>query len=217
MFPTTEAELEEFLSRPTELSRRAMQNLQGDLLVLGVGGKMGASLLRLARRSADAVGRSEQKIIGASRFSTPGLREELQREGIETVSLDLLCEGDRARLPNLPNVLFMFGHKFGASGLPGVYWAMNTYLPGLLAEQFKRSRIVAFSSGNVYPFTALDKPSPIETSPCSPVGEYAMTAWGRERMLEYISARETPPPRSATASRLTEVSLAQRFSLNIES
>ncbi|MGE0605761.1 MAG: NAD-dependent epimerase/dehydratase family protein [Pirellulales bacterium] len=193
MFPTTEAELEELLSRPTELSLRAMQEMQGDLLVLGVGGKMGASLLRLARRSADEAGRPRQKIIGASRFSKSGLREELQRERIETVPLDFLNEQDRHRLPDAPNVLFMFGHKFGANGLPGIYWAMNTYLPGLLAEQFRQSRIVAFSSGNVYPFTPVDQPPPAEDSACSPVGEYAITAWGRERMLEFVSARHGTP------------------------
>lgn len=185
----SDQELDERLSRPTELSRRAAAEWRGDLLVLGAGGKMGADLCRLARRSADAVGRRDLKVIAVSRFSTPGVEAALHSDGIETIACDLLDEPSRRRLPDVPDVLFMLGHKFSASGPPGVYWAMNTYLPGLLAEQFHRSRLVAFSSGNVYPFTPLDQPPPTEDTPCAPVGEYAITAWGRERMLEYVSAR----------------------------
>ncbi len=185
----TEAQLEERLSRPTPGSIRAMGNLEGDLLILGIGGKMGPSLARLARRSADEAGRRDLRVIGAARFSSSGLAEELQQAGIETVAGDLLDEDARRSLPDAPCVVFMLGYKFSSQSLPGMHWAMNTYVPGLLAEQYRRSKIVCFSSGNVYPFTSIDQPQPTEKTPCSPIGEYAISAWGRERMIEFMSAR----------------------------
>ena len=188
-----ESELEALLSRPTPGSTRAMHDMQGDLLILGVGGKMGPSLARLARRSADAAGRSDLRVIGVARFSTPQLRDELQSAGIETLAGDLLDEAFRRTLPDSPNVLFMLGHKFSSLDKPGLYWAMNTYLPGLLAEQYRHARIVCFSSGNVYPYTGIDEPQPTEATPCGPVGEYAITTWGRERMLQYVSGRYGTP------------------------
>jgi hypothetical protein len=190
---TTEAQLEERLSRPTEVSLRGMAEMQGDLLILGAGGKMGPSLARLARRSADAAGRQELRIIAVARFSSAGLEAELQAERIDTIRCDLLDEASRPTLPQCPNVLFMMGHKFSQRDLPGTYFAMNTWLPGTLAGQFRHSRIVCFSSGNVYPFVPVDGPAPTEHAPCGPVGEYAITTWGRERMLEYASARWGTP------------------------
>lgn len=190
----TEAQLEDVLARPSEETCQAMRALEGDLLVLGAGGKMGPSLLRLARRSADAAGLTAQRVIAVSRFSQPALRETLQDEGIETLALDLLDPQARGQLPAAPNVLLMLGHKFGGTqSRPGIYWAMNTWLPGVLAEQFRGARIVCFSSGNVYPFTPVGGPPPTEEVVPAPVGEYALTVWGRERMLQWISARyETP-------------------------
>jgi nucleoside-diphosphate-sugar epimerase len=190
---SNEEELEELLSRPTLGATDAVRALPGDLLILGVGGKMGPSLARLAKRSALAAGRDDLRIIGAARFSQPGLRDELQAAGIETLAGDLLDESFRRTLPQTPCVLFMLGHKFSAHDQPGLFWAMNTYLPGLLAEQFRESRIVCFSSGNVYPFTSIDQPQPTEETPCGPVGEYAMSTWGRERMLQYVSGRYGTP------------------------
>jgi nucleoside-diphosphate-sugar epimerase len=190
---TTVEQLEEFLSRPTPLSIDAMRQMQGDLIILGIGGKMGPSLARLARRSADEAGNTAQRIIGVSRFSNPALREELHHHVIETIAGDLLDEPFRRSLPRVPNVLSMLGHKFSQQDLPGIHWAMNTYLAGLVAEQFSGSRIVAFSTGNVYPLTSIDDPAPTEATPCAPVGEYAMTAVGRERMYEYGSARHGSP------------------------
>jgi hypothetical protein len=214
---TTEKQLDERLSRPTPATIDAMRRLEGDLLVLGAGGKMGPSLVRLARRSADEAGRRDLGVIAVSRFSSAGLADELRRDGIETIACDLLDENERRVLPASPNVLFMLGHKFsgdsGDSGDSGRlaprdessrgarcapsgaerYWAMNVYLPGLLAEQYRRSRIVAFSSGNIYPFTKVDQPPPSEGSPLGPIGEYATTVLGRERVLQYVSlARGTP-------------------------
>lgn len=191
--PVTEAEVEERLSRPTPGSIQAMHNLDGDLLVLGVGGKMGPSLAQLARRSADAAGRNRLRVIGVSRFSSGGLRDELEAAGVETVACDLLDEASRRELPQVPNVLFMMGHKFSASDGPSMYWAMNTYLPGIMAEQYRTARIVCFGTGNVYPFTPVSEPQPTEQTHCSPLGEYAITALGRERMLEYVSRRYGTP------------------------
>jgi nucleoside-diphosphate-sugar epimerase len=188
-----EAELEERLSRPTPGSVRAMRELSGDLLILGASGKMGPSLAIMARRSAQAAGRGTMRIIGVARYSTPGSREQLEAAGVEAISCDLLDEDARRKLPDCPNVLMMLGYKFSKDALPGLHWAMNTYLPGLLAEQYRRSRIVCFSSGNVYPFTPFEAPQPTERTPCGPVGEYAMTAFGRERMLQYASARHGTP------------------------
>jgi nucleoside-diphosphate-sugar epimerase len=190
---TTGTALEERLSRPTPLSVAALEKLDGDLLVLGMGGKMGPSLVRLARRSADAAGQRDRRVIGVSRFSAAGLRDDLEREGIQTIACDLLDEASRQSLPDAPNVLFMLGHKFSHGDGPSQYWAVNTWLPGVLAERYRNSRIVCFSTGNVYPFTRNDEPAPTEETPTNPIGEYAITALGRERMVEYVSRRYGTP------------------------
>ncbi len=188
-----EPALEEILSRPTPLALRAARELSGDLLVLGMGGKMGPSLVRLARRSLDEAGRSDVRVIGVSRFSTGGLREELEHERIETIACELLDPAARAKLPQSPNVLFMLGHKFNAGEGPERYWAVNVLLPALLAEQFQQSKIVCFSTGNVYPFTTEHEPMPTEETPTAPIGEYAVTALGRERMIQWASKQHGTP------------------------
>ena len=126
-----------------------MTRLEGDLIVLGVAGKMGPSLARMARRASDLAG-SRRRIIGVARFSSAGLEPELQRHGIETIRCDLLDEEAVRRLPDAPNVLYLAGMKFGATGQESLTWAMNTHLPALVCRKFARSRIVAFSTGNVY-------------------------------------------------------------------
>lgn len=189
----TESQLEERLSRPTTLSLRSARELSGDLLVLGMGGKMGPSLVRLARRSLDETGRKGVRVIGVSRFSSGGLQEELNRDGIETIACDLLDPAAREKLPPAPNVLFMLGHKFSAGEGPERYWAVNVLLPALLAEQFQNSKIVCFSTGNVYPFTTASEPLPTEATPTAPIGEYAVTALGRERMIQWASLQHGTP------------------------
>jgi len=161
--------------------------------VLGAGGKMGPSMVRLARRSADEAGRKDLRVIAVSRFSSPGLQDSLERDGVETLACDLLDETARRALPQAANVLFMFGHKFSASEGPQRHWAMNVYLPGLLGEQYRQSRIVCFSSGNIYPFTSPGEPPPKEDAPCEPLGEYATTVLGRERVMQYVSLRYGTP------------------------
>jgi nucleoside-diphosphate-sugar epimerase len=182
----TEPELEELLSRPDDETAAAMASLEGDLLILGAGGKMGPSLARLAHRSCERAG-IRKRIVAVARFTNSSLAAELSAAGIETITCDLLDREALARLPHIPNVIFMAARKFGTSGEAHLTWAMNTYLPGLVAERYRDSRIVAFSTGNVYPLRS--EGGATETTPVDPVGEYAQSALGRERMFEYASAR----------------------------
>jgi len=183
-----EAELEERLSRPTGQDTAAMAALEGDLLILGAGGKMGPSLAKLARRAAHAAA-THKRIIAVARFSDPNTAAELRASGIETIASDLLEPGALAQLPDAPNVIFMAARKFGTSGSEYLTWAMNTFLPGLVAERYRSSRIVAFSSGNVYGLEPLSSNGCSEASPVAPAGEYAQSVLGRERMFEYGSNR----------------------------
>jgi hypothetical protein len=184
----TVADLEDHLSRPCDADASAMAALHGDLLILGVGGKMGPSLARLARRAAD-VAKTQQRIVAVARFTNQDLPAELSALGIETIACDLLEPGALIRLPEIPNVIFMAARKFGSSGAEHLTWAMNTYLPALVAERYRNSRIVAFSTGNVYPLRSVSQGGAIESTPVGPIGEYAQSALGRERMFEYASMR----------------------------
>ena len=188
----TESELEELLSRPDEETCSAMSALAGDLLILGAGGKMGPSLARLARRAADQSG-TKKRVIAVARFTNDRLRSEFAEQGIESIACDLLDAGALDALPDVPNVIFMAARKFGTDGNEHLTWAMNTYLPGLVAERYRNSRIVAFSTGNVYPLRTLSEGGATETTPVCPVGEYAQSALGRERMFEYGSSRWGTP------------------------
>ncbi len=181
-------ELEDHLSRPTGVDAAAMSALNGDLLILGVGGKMGPSLARLARRAAALAG-AHVRIVAVARFSNASLPAELKAQGIETISCDLLEPGALSRLPEIPNVIFMAARKFETSGAEHMTWAMNTFLPGLVAERYRTSRIVAFSTGNVYPLRSVAEGGAVESTPVGPVGEYAQSALGRERMFENGSQR----------------------------
>lgn len=188
----TEQELEERLSRPSEADRAFLRELEGDLLILGVGGKMGPSLARRARRAADEAG-VRKRIIGVARFSNAAVRQQLEAAGIETISADMLEEDQLGALPEVENVIYMAARKFGTTGKEYLTWAMNTYLPARVAERFRNSRIVAFSSGNVYPLVPIAHGGPAESHPPDPVGEYAQSVLGRERMFEYFSCRYGTP------------------------
>ncbi|MGQ0703383.1 MAG: NAD-dependent epimerase/dehydratase family protein [Gemmatimonadales bacterium] len=189
---TDEAALEELLSRPAAAVVPAMRELDGDLLVLGAGGKMGPSLARMAKRAWEAAGVT-RRVIAVARFSDAAIRTSLENVGVETIRCDLLDRAQVARLPDAPNVVFMAGQKFGTTGEEGRTWAVNTYLPGIVAERFARSRIVAFSTGNVYPLWPAESEGPSETDATGPIGEYAQSALGRERVLEYFSRRNDTP------------------------
>ena len=187
-----EMELEERLSRPSDADAAALAALDGDLMILGVGGKMGPSLARLARRAADKAG-SKKRVIAVARFSNPSLPSELAANRIETISCDLLESEKLAQLPDVPNVIYMAARKFGTAGAEHLTWAMNTYLPGLVAARYRSARIVAFSTGNVYPLRPITEGGATEATPVAPVGEYAQSALGRERMFEYGSAKWGTP------------------------
>lgn len=187
-----ESELEELLSRPDDKTSSAMAAMDGDLLILGAGGKMGPSLARLARRAIVHAGIKKQ-VFAVARFTNDHLPSELAAQGIETIACDLLDRSSLDKLPDIPNVIFMAARKFGTSGEEHLTWAMNTYLPGLVAERYRNARIVAFSTGNVYPLCALAEGGALETTPVGPVGEYAQSALGRERMFEYGSMRWGTP------------------------
>lgn len=183
-----EQDLEERLSRPAEEDVAAMAALEGDLLILGAGGKMGPSLAKLARRAAETAG-TRKHIIAVARFSDSHVAAELRASGIEPLACDLLEPGALAQLPDAPNVVFMAARKFGTSGSEYLTWALNTYLPGLVVERYRSSRIVAFSSGNVYGLEPVSGAGSTESSPLAPQGEYAQSVLGRERMFEYGSSR----------------------------
>jgi nucleoside-diphosphate-sugar epimerase len=188
----TVQELEEQLSRPTEADVAALAKMYGDLLILGAGGKMGPSLCRLARRAADEA-LANKRIIAVSRFADQASRHDFAAHNIETIACDLLEPGALAKLPDARNVIFMAARKFGTTGAEHLTWAMNTFLPGLVAERYRDSRIVTFSTGNVYPLKHLSEGGSVESDPVDAQGEYAQSALGRERMFEYGSHRWGTP------------------------
>jgi nucleoside-diphosphate-sugar epimerase len=187
-----EVELEALLSRPSAADVDFARNLTGDVMVLGAGGKMGPSLARRVRRAIEAAG-VPYRVLAVARFSEPGLAAALGRDGIEAIAADLLDPLDVARLPCVPNVLFLAGRKFGSSGRPDLTWAQNVVVPSIVASHFRESRIVVFSSGNVYPLVAPGSRGSTETDPLGPVGEYAQTCVGRERVFEHASRERGTP------------------------
>ncbi|HQK92059.1 MAG TPA: NAD-dependent epimerase/dehydratase family protein [Armatimonadota bacterium] len=179
-------QLEEALSEPSPGVVRTLAGLEGDILVLGVGGKMGPTLARMARRATDEAGR-DRRIIGVSRFSDTALRSRLEYWGVQTIRADLLDRDALASLPDCPNVIYMPGMKFGATGQEALTWAMNTYLAGMVCERYRESRVVAFSTGNVYGMVPVASGGSREADELRPEGEYAMSCLGRERMVEHVS------------------------------
>jgi len=187
-----EAALEDYLATPSRDLARDLARVDGDLLILGVGGKMGPTLARLARNAMPR----ERRVIAVARFTEPGVRESLQAHGIETIACDLLDRDAVARLPQCPNVVFMAGRKFGAEGNMPLTWAMNAYVPAIVADTFRRSRIVAFSTACVYPFVPVIGQGASEDEHClTPPGEYANSCVGRERMFEHFSQQHGTPGR----------------------
>lgn len=178
--------LEQMLSEPTEQVVEMMSRLKGDIILLGVAGKIGPSLARMARRATDLAGVS-RRVIGVSRFSSPKDQAALHADGVETIRCDLLDEGAVAQLPDAPNAIYLAGKKFGSSGDSSTTWAMNTWLPGVICRKFRSSRIVAYSTGNVYGATSVAGGGSREVDQVEPVGEYAMSCLGRERIMEYFS------------------------------
>jgi len=185
-------QLEEALSEPTPGVVQTLADLEGDIIILGVGGKMGPTLARMARRASDEAGR-DRRIIGVSRFSDAALRSKLEYWGIQTIRADLLDRDALASLPDCPNVVYMPGMKFGATGQEAMTWAMNTYLAGTACERYRASRVVAFSTGNVYGMVPIGSGGSREGDELRPDGEYAMSCLGRERMVEHMSRTHGTP------------------------
>ncbi|GAA2313576.1 NAD(P)-dependent oxidoreductase [Nonomuraea roseoviolacea subsp. roseoviolacea] len=182
----TTAELEERLARPSAGLVDDLDRLDGDILILGAGGKLGPSLVRLAL-NATAAGRSDRRVIAVSRFSEPGLADALRAEGADVVPADVADEGALRELPEAANVVFLVGAKFGTAGREHATWFTNTYLPGRVADRFRGSRIAALSTGNVYPLVPVTSGGSTEESATGPVGDYAMSCLGRERVLTHFA------------------------------
>src|SRR5688572_30897842 len=190
-------ELEEYMTRPRAELQADLSGI-GEILILGVGGKMGPTLARMAKRAAP-----EARVVGVARFSEKSLRQRLEQQGIECIACDLLDRAAVERLPRLRNVVFMAGHKFGAAGDPSFTWAMNVAVPFMVGEYFRDSRIVVFSTACVYPYADVKGPGANEkTATLPPPGDYATSCVGREQMFVHASRRY------GTLGRLVRLSYA---------
>jgi len=185
--PLSVGALEDLLSRPPDKTIASLSRITGDIIILGAGGKMGPSLATMARRASNEAGVS-RRVIAVSRFSDLSVKSSLEAAGVETISGDLMNESFLASLPKCENVIFMVGIKFGTDGGESRTWATNAYLPGIVCRQFAKSRIVCFSTGNVYGLVPIEQgDGSVETDTLCPTGEYAMSCLGRERIFEYFS------------------------------
>lgn len=182
----TVEQLDDLLSEPTPGTVDTMVRLEGDVMLLGVGGKMGPTLSRMVKCASEAAG-VRRRVIGVARFSSGELAPQLEAHGIETIRCDLLDAAAVAKLPEVANVIYMAGMKFGATGNEATTWAMNSYLPAVICQRFCRSKIVAFSTGNVYGLVPVAGGGSRESDTPNPAGEYAMSCLGRERLFEYFS------------------------------
>lgn len=181
--------LEDILSEPTEATRKTVSSLKGDIVVLGAGGKIGPTLaMMLKKASAD-----KRDSYAVSRFSNQAIKNRIQQAGIETIEADLMDDSVYARLPYVENVFYLLGMKFGATGNQPLTWAQNTFVPTLVARHYRNARIVAFSTGNVYPLVDMSSGGAVEETAPDPVGEYAQSCLGRERMFQYFSQVHNTP------------------------
>jgi nucleoside-diphosphate-sugar epimerase len=187
-----EAALEEVLARPSERDLQFADRLDGDVLIVGAGGKMGPSLARRVSRALQRTG-TRHRVIAASRFSSASARKSLDSDGIETLQCDLLDPGQIAALPRVPHVMFLAGRKFGTTDRTDLTWVTNTIVPARVAEHFSSSRLVVFSTGNVYPLVPVTTSGSREDDVPQPVGEYAQSCLGRERVVEFVSNERGTP------------------------
>ena len=184
--------LEKQLTTPSAALIADMAKIEGDIILLGIGGKMGPGIGKLAVDAAKAAGVTK-RIIGVSRFSDAKSRAEIDATGVETIAFDLLDDEQLQALPDAKNVIYLAGNKFGTTGKEGFTWAMNAYLPGRVSEKYKNSNIVAFSSGNVLPFVKVTSGGVSEETTPEPIGEYAQSCLGRERVFEYFAQKNRTP------------------------
>lgn len=185
-------ELEQVLSTPSGALVADMKRLEGDILILGAGGKMGPSLATLAKRATIAAG-VHRRVIAVARFSNESVRSQLEKAGVETQVADVMDDEVLQGLPTAANVIYMVGHKFGTVGQEPLTWTINTYVPGRVAERFRASRIVVFSTGNVYPFVPVSSGGASEETPVAPIGDYAQSCLGRERLFAHGSHQHGTP------------------------
>jgi nucleoside-diphosphate-sugar epimerase len=188
----TVAELDERLSRPRPALVEDIRKLDGDIVVLGAAGKLGPSLVRLATRAIKEAGTTSE-VFAVSRFSSPESAEEIATTGATALRADITSDDELDALPDAANVIFLVGAKFGATGNEAATWATNTYLPGRVAQRYAGSRIVALSTGNVYPLWPTGSGGPTEEDPVGPVGEYAMSCLGRERIFAHFAEQKGSP------------------------
>ncbi len=183
------AELEDRLSEPSGALITDLAALDGDILILGAGGKLGPSLTRLALRAVNG----SKSVIAVSRFGDKAAADELTKAGAKIISADVTDDSTLAGLPDARNVIFLVGSKFGSTGREADTWYTNAYLPGRIAERYKSSRIVALSTGNVYSFTPVGSGGPTEETAPAPIGEYALSCLGRERVMTSFAQRNKTP------------------------
>ena len=181
-----EMQLEDLLSVPSAELVAMMKRLEGDIMILGIGGKMGITLGRQAVNAIRAAG-VNKKVIGVSRFSDADGRRRLEDWGVETIACDLLAPNAITELPQIKNIIYMAGRKFGTNGTEELTWAMNALVPGYVGTYFKNSNIVVFSTGCVYPLVNTQSSGCTENVAPEPVGEYAQSCLGRERIFSYCS------------------------------
>lgn len=184
--------LEKEILAPSDALVNDLRSIDGDILLLGAGGKMGPSMAVLAKQAMEKAG-LPHKVIAVSRFSDEAMLTQLEAAGVQTISADLLNDAELQTLPFAPNVIYLAGHKFGTTGKEAFTWAMNAYLPGRVAEKYKQSRIVAFSTGNVLPFVPVHSGGLSEEATPAPLGEYGQSCLGRERMFQYFSELNQTP------------------------
>lgn len=182
----TETQLEDCLATPNQHDIALLQRLPGDILLLGAGGKMGPSLARRIKRAADTAG-VPKRVLAVARFTDAAARTELERAGIQTIVCDLLQREGVDRLPDCENVLYLAGRKFGSTNRSDLTWASNTVAPAYVAQRYREARLVVFSTGNVYPFVSPLRGGAVETDAPAPIGEYAQSCLGRERVFEFFS------------------------------
>lgn len=190
--PASDQHLNELLTEPNEADIAFARRLRGDTMVLGAGGKMGPTLARRLLRALRSTDR-KLRVIAVSRFQSSTAERELTDSGVETIPCDLLDPDNLKSLPVVENVLFLAGRKFGSTGDPDATWAMNAVVPAQVAQHFSASRIVAFSTGNVYPFVSPERGGCVESDAPAPLGEYAQSCLGRERIFEFYSKRFKTP------------------------
>ncbi len=190
--PSNEDSLNERLSRPTQDVVDCLSCTEGDIVVLGVGGKMGPTLAVMARRALDQ-NDDKRRVIGVARFSDPEAQNYLEANGVETAACDLLDRNAVAQLPQAPNVIYMAGQKFGTTGSPERTWAMNALVPAYVADHYVGACIVVFSTGCVYPSTPVSRGGSQEEDALEPLGEYANSCVGRERVFDFFSRRDGTP------------------------